>query len=231
MKELQPKTAIHGEAQAGRSAKVRKRISELKKSIVSDGWELVEQLDELLDRHYYREEGYDNFDTYIDEGDFEFKSREVRYRIRILRLSRDLGISRSELRLVAISKLKEVFRLDPEKNADDIKRLFVVAKSASLEHIKEEVRKLLGGDDRPEMTFRNFYVVREVATKIDEAIEVAKLEAGTAEDSEGNEADISDGRALEFICEEWLQDPNRAAARMNMELQIEDDDLQVEDET
>jgi hypothetical protein len=108
--------AIHGEAVAGRSATVKKQIEKLKLSMGEHRWELADLLSEAHANHYNNDWGFPNFDDYIDNSNFDMSAREARYHIKINNTSKELGIGRDKLNPVAISKLKEIFRLDARQH-------------------------------------------------------------------------------------------------------------------
>lgn len=228
MKELQ-RPAIHGEQQSGRSASVRKRIDLLKESMASNTWEIAELWAEALDNSYHHDAGFSNFDDYIDQSNFEIGSREVRYRIRIHKQSLELGITREQLKRVAVSKLKEIF--SPDIKPADIVRLVKEAETATLDQIRDEVKRLKGVAGVPTFSHRNLLLVEEDALQLDEAVEVMKLEAGTAEDADGVTNEISYSRAVALMSVEWMQDANRTASKMLHELGSEEDFIEVEEET
>jgi hypothetical protein len=210
MRQLLNPPAIHGEVKAGRASSVLKQIEKLKTSLSDNRWELAELLSEAHERQYHHEWGFEDFDEYIDQSNFDVSAREARYYIRINNHAKLLAIPRGDLAKVAISKLKEIFTLDPQEHAADIRRLLKLAEKAELREIKDKVRKLKGLSEEEEMTFVNLYVMRSVAEGvIKPAIEEAKLEAGSAQNPDGEYVDISDGRAVEYICTEWMQDAHR----------------------
>lgn len=225
MKEPQ---VIRGERLAGRSASVRKRIDLLKESMASNRWELAELLSELLENNYHYDAGFQNFDDFIDQSNMDIGAREARYHIRIHRQALELGISRDQLKRVAISKLKEIFV--PDIQPTDIVRLVKQAETATLDQIRDEVKRLKGAAGVPTFSHRNLLLVEEDALQLDEAVEVMKLEAGTAEDADGNSNEISYSRAVALMSVEFMQDPNRAAAKMLHELGPEEDFIELEEE-
>jgi len=208
---------------------VRKRIDLLKESMASNRWEFAALLSEALDNSYHRDANFDNFDEWIDQSNFDVGSRECRYLIRIHKQSLELGITREQLQRVAVSKLKEIFV--PDVSTADIVRLVEHAETATLDQIRDEVKRLKGAAGVPVFSHRNLLLVEEDALQLDEAVEVMQLEAGTAEDADGNSIEISYSRAVALMSVEFMQDPNRAAAKMLHELGPEEDFMEIEEET
>jgi hypothetical protein len=206
--------AIHGDAVAGvkkmaRAQEVLEQVDQLKSQMVNNRWELADLLEEIHDHDYHRERGFNDFDDYIDQGNFDVGSREARYLIKINRNSKKLEIPRDDLKKVAISKLKEVFTLDPETQSDHIKRLVSAAQEQTLDAVRDEVRSVRGLDPADEFTWRNFRVTRASATEvIDPAIERARREWGDTIDGEGNPKDISEGQAITAICADFNASPD-----------------------
>jgi hypothetical protein len=210
LNSLQPNVAIYGDKVAGRSATVKKQIDALAGRMADTTWELAELLEEVHDNNFWQGYGFDDFDSYVDSDDskFDMSSRQARYLIKINKGAKAIGIPVEALKAVKITKLKEIFTLDPNKFATEMHELVDVAKTESLEEIKERVRLIKGLDGQPEVTWRNFLVTREAAEIIDQAIERIKREFGDTMNEGGEASDISDGRALELMCGEKLSEPS-----------------------
>jgi hypothetical protein len=206
-------SALHGEQVAGneaRAAEARVRIEKLKNNLADGRWELAALFSEARAKSWHYDWGFTDFDEYIDKSNFDIGSREVRYHIKINDISLQLGITRDQLKAVAISKLKEIFSLDPNKQAEELKALLEEAVDLSLDQVREVVRGLKGSDPETEMTWLNIQVLRRAKeATINPALAKIKLEHGpTMGDVEGQTAEISDGRALELLCAEKLAEPD-----------------------
>lgn len=213
MRDIFAPPAIHGEAIAGNKARataVRAEIDKLKTNLSNGRWELAALFSEARSKAFHFDWGYTDFDLYIDESNFDVGSREARYMIKINDLSLQLGVTRDQLNAVAMSKLKEIFSLDPVKQEDEIRTLLDEAKTMSLEKVREAVRALKGGDPETEMTWLNLQVLRRAKEEtILPALAKIKLEYGpTMGDVPGESAEISDGRALEYLCAEKNAEPD-----------------------
>jgi hypothetical protein len=212
-------SALHGEAIAGHDARattVRAAIDLLKNSLGDGRWELAALLSEARTKSLHLSWGFSDFDQYIDQSNFDIGSRECRYLIRAHDVSLQLGITREQLKAVAISKLKEIFSLDPAKQADAIITLVDDAVTMSLEEVRQSVRELKGTDPETELTWLNINVLRRAKEEtILPALAKVKLEYGPTMGSDPNTSEeISDGRALEYLCAEKLAEPDAELQRL-----------------
>lgn len=219
MLDILNKGVIYGAATMSRNARAAKLLDDVdlvKTSLAENRWVLAELMQEIMDNHYHVERGFTDFDTYVDQSNFDVGSREIRYYLRINRVSKQLGITRDELKAVNVSKLKEIFSLDPVKQGDDIVRLVSDAVTMSLEEVRQSVRQLKGSDPETDMAWLNVHVLRRAKEEtILPALQKVKLEYGpTMSDVPGQSAEISDGRALEMLCADKLAAPDEELMRL-----------------
>jgi hypothetical protein len=193
------------EQDRSRATQVREQVKQITKSLSKANLEVAELLAEVIDNGYHVQWGFMSFEEYLDDTQIDLSDREVRYRVRIVKGARALNITHDQLLQSKISKLKEIFSLDTEQYADDIRRLVSESVELSLDEVKAEVRRSKGENGEEEFTFRNFYVTREVATEvIDPAIEAAKIMGGDTIGEGGEPCEPSDSDAIEKICADFL---------------------------
>lgn len=227
--------AMHGDAVAGvkaeaRATQVLDQLDELKARTTDDIWSMTDLWEEAHDNNYHNVRGFNDFDDYINQSNFEYGAREVRYRIKVNKNSRKVGISRDKFKTIAFSKIKEIFTLNPETDKDHIVRLVEAAKDMSLETVKAEVRAVKGLSTDQELTWRNFQLLRiDAETQVDVAIERIKREYGDTIDVEtGEPKDISDGKALVMLCADKNSEPDYMQHEIEQALEREGSDGSIE---
>jgi uncharacterized protein with ParB-like and HNH nuclease domain len=197
-----------------RAQAVDAQIRELRVNLVDNFLHLGELLSEAKENNYAEALGYDNFAHWLEESGVDMSERQAYYLIKIINNARGLGISREELAGAKMSKLKEIFTLDPETQGDKIKQLVADSGSLKLDDIRERVHQARHADGQERLTWRNFKVSESQAETIDAAVERAKRELGTIiEHDTGEVIEPTDGRALEMMAADFLAnpDPNLAA--------------------
>lgn len=206
-----------GEAVAGESKKARDKLEQLIKGAHRNTFEIGRQLHLIKSKGYY--EGFTTFTEYLSTLDF--KLRKAQYIRRIAEVMDILGIPPETYEPVGLSKLREICSLDlsktwtnPETGEEITLGVFVAefmtkALLMSVDEVKAFVRTLKGLSADDEMVGRHFYVTKQVDEEVVKpAIETAKKLIGSVgRDEEGIAKDPSDGRALEAICVEFLNDP------------------------
>lgn len=97
---------------------VKGRLVELAKNAAEVLLETGLLLKEYRDNGYFKEDGYENFDTAIDamheKGLFEYKSRNARNMISIVEMAQQHQITGETLDGIGISKLREIASLPPK---------------------------------------------------------------------------------------------------------------------
>ena len=176
-------------------------------------------LSETKKQGYFKQWGFDTFKEYVQQLDL--KERKAHYLTRIVDVMETVGVVREQYEPLGLSKLREITSLDPgaiyvdpESNTQTPMKDFITGLvdkglGMSLEEIKQHVKTLKGLTGENELMFVNFSVKRSVwETAIKPALELAKSNIGSVgQDEEGNAKDASDGRALEMIAVEFLNNP------------------------
>lgn len=208
-----------GEVEAGRAAKVKQSLENLIHSLQKNTFDVAELLHEVKSKHYYSSWGFDTFKEYVNNLDI--KSRKAQYLVRIVDVMNEVSIPRETYEPVGLSKLREITSLEPKetytnKETGAITPLseFITAfvekgKEMSLDDLKEHVRTLKGLTDENELVWLNFCLKKSVRDDVVKpALELAKANIGSVgKDEEGYSLDASDGRALEMVAIEYLNDP------------------------
>lgn len=214
-------TEIHGEQVAGRSAQVRKALKHLSTGLTGSTLDLAELLYEAQENNYAPKWGFQSLPTFA-ERELGIKPRKAQYLARIVRIYRAVGLTRSVCEGIAISKLREITRLEPEGtywNADTkqsepldshIVRLITDADTLTLKQIEQDVARLMGHVG-PNRRITRSYNTNEATYEnvIKPAFELIRRRLGSAaRDSGGNAVEYADGVCIEMACAEILADPN-----------------------
>jgi hypothetical protein len=208
---------IQDTAVAGESKWARRTLEELINSGQRNTFDIARQLHFIKKNAYY--DGYTTFTEYLNTLDF--KLRKAQYLRRIAEVMDILGIAPETYEPIGLTKLREICSLsldktwtDPETQQEIPMGLFIAgfmdkAQEMSVDDVKAYIRTLKGLKAEDEMIGRHFYVSLQVLSEVvNPAIETAKRLIGTVgRDDEGMAKDASDGRALEVICIEYLNDP------------------------
>jgi hypothetical protein len=223
----QERAAIRGETISGRAAEVRSQLEAISKRSNGLAFDTAQLLSEAKE-HRYWEDDFESFGDYTQEV-AGIKERAALYLVRIIQVSEQLGLPRARLEHIEISKLREIFSLNPddfyvnqelqqnEPLSDHIARLLVecdpqkTSPALSVEQVKAQVKLLKGlvdGNDLVNMTKAK--VTADCKANVtDPAVELAKRNIGsTRRDSEGDAVEPSDGAAWEVIASSYLADIN-----------------------
>ena len=211
---------IVGEAVAGQAAKVLSAINKLIAGVNTSTFDLAEGLHEAKSNKYYLSLGFDTFGQYAKSLDL--KVTKSYYLVRIVEVMTDAKVTRSEYEPVGIAKLRLISKLDVlDKDGkpieygegvmmgDLVKSLVKDAPTIDPEEVAQVVAKLQGKTGDDEMVWLNIAVTRIVRDNIVRpALDLAKAHIGTVgKDSGGIAIEPSDGRALEVLAVEFLNDP------------------------
>lgn len=225
MSDILNPPAIIGEAVAGQAAKrtaeVKQQLEHLNALVLDSTFDIAELLAEVKGGSYYGAWGYETFPDYVEQA-LDMKVRKAQYLVRIVNISKMLSIPRRVYETIKITKLREIFSLEPhdfyynaatnenEPLSDHIKRLVGQANDMSLKEIVEEVKRLKGLVGDNELVYYTTCVTRSVKVNvIDAAREMARQKLGSrGKDAQGDNIEYSDGACEEIIHQEFLLDPN-----------------------
>lgn len=217
--------AVIGEAVAGQAAKraaaVKIELEHLNTLVLDSTFDIAELLAEVKGGSYYGQWGYETFGDYVEQV-LDMKLRKAQYLVRIVNIAKMLDIPRTVYEEVKITKLREIFSLEPqdfflnpdtnqnEPLSDHIKRLVAAANEMTLQEIVNEIKRLKGliGDD--ELVFLTTCVKRAVRDNVIlPARELARTKLGSqGKDTDGDNIEYSDGACEEVIHADFLADPN-----------------------
>jgi hypothetical protein len=196
-----------------RAEAVLTRIGQIKGDLVRRALELGALLLEAREHDYHVVWGFPRFGDWVEASDLDMSERQAYYLMQIVQRAQALNITQAQLERVKLTKLKEIFALKAAPD-DVIKQLVENAETATLEEVKYQVQVVKQGGEDNEFTFINLdlkgkRIPRLARDRIMEAFEDIRRRYGNTVNGEGEVCDITDWRALEMICEEYLNDPNR----------------------
>lgn len=190
--------------QTDRAKEVFSTIKGIKTHLSDNLLTLGELLSEARGNGYAELMGYDSFGTYLEATELDMSERQAYYLIKIIDNSKALGIGRDQLKASKMSKLKEIFSLDPNAHADQIKQLVAESADSKLEEVKAAVERIRSDGQTEPTTWRNFRVTESQAQVINQAIDQVKEDYGDVINGSTGEIEVvSDSRALELICVEY----------------------------
>lgn len=195
-------------APSTRAFEVLDKIQAIKNNVEDCFLDLCDLLDEALANDYHLTYGYGNFADWVEDGSgLSMSARQARYLINISRKARALGVGREQLKKIGVSKLKEIFTLDPAEEGDVIRGFLNDAENESIDTVKTKVRKARTGDTTT-AAYITLKLEEGVKDVFDEAVELARKNYGSSVNEHGEVSDISVSKAVELICASYLADIN-----------------------
>jgi hypothetical protein len=174
-------------------------------------FDLCDLLREAQENNYHVVYGFARFGDWVESqgSGLDLSARSAYYFISIATKAEYLGVTREMMKKAKISKLKEIFRLDPAKHAHQMMELIEDAATAPLEEIKSRVQALLAKDGESPSVYMTLKFDVAVKETFQRALQLAKLNYGdSADPSTGDPVEPTDSQALELLSVNFLNDPN-----------------------
>lgn len=241
MEQLNP-PAIIGEAVAGRTAEVRKRMRMLAGDLTKNTFDIAELFLEAQTSGYCFQWGFESLGDYA-ATELGIKHRKAQYLARIVKVCREAGVPRKDYEPVGVTKLREITTLDSESlfwNADlkkhepmveHIVRLIAEAPEMTTVEIELEVARLKGMTGENAMVMRAYKVTKSAwENVVARCFESIRKRLGSAgRDGAGAAKEYSDGAVIEALCAEYNADPRNFMeepdeSQVQIELQEESND-------
>lgn len=195
-------------APSTRAFEVLDKIQAIRNNVEDCFLDLCYLLDEALENEYHLTYGYSNFADWVEEGSgLDMSARQARYLINIARKSRELGVDREQMKRIGVSKLKEIFTLNPSDDGETIRGLLAAAEEDSVDTVRTKARKARTGDTTT-AAYITLKLEEGVKDVFDEAVELARKNYGSTVNDHDEIVDISVSRAVELICASYLADVN-----------------------
>lgn len=209
-----------------RAVELNDRLAQLSDQQEDNFFDVCDLLHEAHEKSYHLDLGYVRFDDWIIAANIDMSVRQARYLINIESKTLRLGVSRELLKAVKISKMKEVFSLNPDEHSSAMVTLLEEAPNLTLDQVKAKVAALkteAGEDVMLHMTIKYPESARQV---IDEAFERCRRESGDYQTQQGDVVELSNGTVLERICAEFISGSNTTEDTVPEGL-VEDDSQSV----
>jgi hypothetical protein len=202
-------TVIVGQQEAGRAYEVRKQLYNIAQNIEKDTFSMARLLWEVRKNGMWSKWGYPSMGTYTAQ-ELKVKPSRARYLTRIIEVMEDyMGMEGVDYQHLGISKLRIISRLDPTQHMSQINQLVSEASAMTLEQVDAVVRQIQGLVGENALVTRSYTVPEGAYKVIEEAMELMRRHLGSkGRDDEGKAVEYSDGRCLELICAEFLNNPN-----------------------
>src|SRR5271165_6709882 len=212
---------IVGEQIAGRSEQVRKALSRLSTGVNSSFLDLAELLFEAQENNYASRWGFPSLPVFAEQ-ELNIKKRRAQFLARIIKVTRAVGLVRSQIEGIPTSKLRAITTLDPKGSFFDrdkkenqpldehIVRLITEANDMILREIETEVARLKGMDGPNKRITRSYNTDQSTYDNvIKPAFELIRRKLGSSgRDDAGNAKEYHDGVVIEALCADALSDPN-----------------------
>ena len=218
--EINTPTTIIGDAVAGQSATLRKRMRLLAGDLTRYTFDLAEAFLLAQETRCYTEWGFESLPEYA-EVELGIKPRKAQYLARIAKVCRDCGVKRADYEPVGVTKLREITTLDPsttfydaeEKKhvpmVDLITDLIAEAPELGTVEVEQKVAFLKGMTGDNAMVLRAYKVTQSCwENVIKPCFESVRKRLGSAgRDGTGAAREYPDGAVVECLCAEYNADP------------------------
>jgi hypothetical protein len=203
--EHEAKVMVENTVEA-RAIEVRELLA-LTKNNLEDGFlDMCDLLSEAQEGDYHVVYGFSRFNDWVEQSSLNISARQAFYFLNISKKARLLNISREDLKKIGSTGLKEIFSLEPEIHEKHIRQLMIDGRTDDLKTIKKKVQQVKNPNTAP-AEFITLKLDTSVKQRLDESIELARKNYGDTM-ANGDTSDISISKAIELICESYLQDPN-----------------------
>ena len=202
-----------------RAAQVTDEVRQIKLHLAKSLLYLGQLLSEARRNNYPELLGFSSFGDWLKDSGLDMSERQAYYLIKIVDNAKSLGISREQLEASKMSKLKEIFTLDPVTQGDRIRDLVEASKDLTLEEVRSEINNLRSEVGLEPTTWMNFRVTESQVTAIKFAIEQAQLDYGQNVSETGEVTEASNGTLLaDVICQGYIT--GRKATPPTIEMEI-----------
>lgn len=212
---------IIGETVAGRAATVRKQMARLSTDLQRNTFDIAALALEAQEHGYFRDWGYESFGEY-GEQELGIRHRKLQYLARICKVMKICAIQRTDYEPAGVTKLRLITSLEPDSTyfnqetkqhedmAEHITALVADSPELDTKEIEQRVAHLKGMDGPNAMVTKSYSVTQSCyENTIAPALEVMRRLLGSkGRDDTGSAVDYPPGTCIEYICREFLNDPN-----------------------
>lgn len=202
-----------------RAIELTNTVKSLKSKLVDNLLHLGELLSEARLNDYPQELGFDSFAEWLEDTGLDMSERQAYYLIKIVDNARSLGIPREQLQQSKMSKLKEIFALDPATQGEQIKQLVAASADMKLKEVRAKVAEARGTAGLEPTTWRNFRVTESQAQVIDFSLANARMDYGQfVDENTGEVTEATDGTLLaDVICQGYKDNRDREQSERNQQ--------------
>ena len=129
--------------------------------------------------------GYASFGDFC-ETTLGFGQRKGYYCAKIATTADKLGLTRQQLAEKKVSKLIEIFTLNPDTHSDKMMELFENSEELTVDDIRKEVKQLNKKEGSSPTEYKTFKLFTEDAAVLEQAIELARLNHGSTLSDNGD---------------------------------------------
>jgi hypothetical protein len=200
-----------------RASEVTNEIKRIKSSLVDNMLYLGELLSEARANSYPELLGFQSFGEWLESSGLDMSERQAYYLVKIVDNSRALGIDRDLLQASKLSKLKEIFALDPAVNAEQIKELVAQSADMTLDKVRTRVNEIRQKGGLEATRWCNFRVTDTQAEMIANALEMARMLYGQVVLPDGEVREATDGTLLADVIAPMFLDEAKMQIREQQE--------------
>lgn len=172
-------------------------------------FDLADLLWEARTNSYHQAFGFARFSDWVElTPSFDMSARQASYLVNIADKALRLEVDRATMKRIKITKLKEIFSLDPDIHHDEMLSLIDEAEAMSLEEVKSRVRALKSQAGEETMLFMTIKFPASAKEVIDIAFEKYRRLIGTLQDKYGEQVDPPNGTVLERMCADIAAGPD-----------------------
>ncbi len=190
-------------ANSAESLAIKTRLLQIANSLEDSTFDISDLLLEAHDKSLHLENGFLRFGDWVESLGADISARQAGYYVNIGSKALRLNIDRPTLKKVKISKLKEIFSLDPDKFSSEMTALIAEAENLTLDQVKAKVAALKLKDGQELMFYRNYKFTESALKVVEDASEKCKAEVGDQVVG-GQIVEPSSSRLLELICGDYL---------------------------
>lgn len=191
-----------------RAVEVKEQLSQIKHTIEDTFFVLCDLLREAKEEALYEYWGFTRFDDWVSTASgLDISPRQAYYLVSVSKKSEQLGLTKDQMKLARVSKLKSILSLDIDQFHDEMIDLVNDAPIYTLEEINAKVAALKAGEGHEPTMYMTLKLNASIKETVHKAFELARNMYGT-NDNQGDPIDISDSKCMELICQSYVLDPN-----------------------
>lgn len=184
-----------------RAVEVKMQLEKLQNQTENDFFDICDLLQEAKEKSYHISFGFVNFNEWVESmPSLDMSASKAQYCINISTKALRLNVDRPTLKKVKVTKLREIFSLDPDIHLKAMSDLIEAAPAMSIEEVKNKVKSIKQGTGFEEMAYMTVKFPISAKTIIDSAFDKVRMSVG---------GEVTNGKALELVCADYLggEDP------------------------